>query len=105
MSEAQHHLGDMDHIDERQQREIDSNRVWLKAVSIMATLMLVAGIACFILLMKAINCPHLDCPHHILSDDQKTKWNELYMPPKGWTPEHEIWVDSTTLGVPLKNVR
>lgn len=58
--------GDMDHIDERQQREIDANRTWVKALSVMMTVILILGLACFIMFVRSINCPHPECPHHIV---------------------------------------
>lgn len=64
MSDEKPHLGDMDAIDERQQREIDSNRVWIKAMSVMVFVIFLLGIAFFIMFIRSENCPHKDCPHN-----------------------------------------
>lgn len=56
----------MDDVDQKQQREIDANRVWTRALSWSMALLVVFGIAIFILVMRAINCPHIECPHHIV---------------------------------------
>lgn len=59
MSEQQ-----MDAIDQRQQREIDAQKIWIKALSVLCTLLLIMGVAIFGLLMESRNCPHPECPHH-----------------------------------------
>lgn len=58
------HATQMDPIDQQQQREIDSNRVWIKVVAVLCTLLTIAAICIFALISNANNCPHPDCPHH-----------------------------------------
>lgn len=61
----------MDAVDEKQQREIDATRVWLKAMSILLAVVILLAIGFFIMFTRAISCPHTECPHHIAEPSEK----------------------------------
>jgi hypothetical protein len=57
---------EMDAVDQEQQRQIDTTRVWMKVVGMMVTLLVIFGIAIFAAFMEitTTGCPHTDCVHH-----------------------------------------
>ncbi len=54
----------MDAIDTAQQKQIDATQVWTKVIGLVTTIVLIAMVAMFALVMETRNCPHPECSHH-----------------------------------------
>lgn len=55
----------MDAVDQKQQLQIDSNRIWLKVLMVVGLIIILEGGVLFYMVAQYTNCPHKDCPHHV----------------------------------------